>query len=172
MITEEQISSYFEALCVDSTDINHNPETNKTYFFVEEPDNLDSFDQALRNSDAPLAFLLVAEDGEFDDNGTENYTQEINIQAFVLARKTSDVDSKQAKTICLPIVHSFLAKMRMDARKGVMLSEKRLAFRIDKIAFQSVGPINTEWYGYTFWCTFYCPLSFKPKSGSWRSIPE
>jgi hypothetical protein len=172
MITEEQISEYFEALCIDSLDINHTLDGKESYFFVDEPDSLESFDEALRSSDASLVFLLVAEDGEFDDNNSANYVQETNIQAFVLARTGNDLSSKQAKTLCLPVIHSFLAKMRLDSNKGVMVNAKLMKFRIEKIPFQSVGPINEAWYGYTFWCTFYCPLAFKAKSGSWRSIPE
>jgi hypothetical protein len=172
MITEGQISDYFEALCIDSLEINHTLDGKKSYFFVDEPDNLDSFDEALRSSDASTVFLLVAEDGKFDDNNSENYVQETNIQAYVLARTGNDISSKDAKTVCLPIIQSFLAKMRIDSRKGVMINARLLKFRIENISFQSVGPINEAWYGYTFWCTFYCPLAFKAKSGSWRSIPE
>ncbi|HEX8607197.1 MAG TPA: hypothetical protein VF679_01010 [Pedobacter sp.] len=172
MITQQDIVDYFEALAIDSKDINHQFEGKKTFFFVEDSDTLDGFDDALRNSAASPVMLIMAADGEFDDAGSNNYTQEVNIECYILARVKSDLNSIQAKSLCLPIALGVLSRMRIDSNKGVMIGEKRLKFRIEKVPYQSVGPMNTEWYGYAVLCTFYCPLNFKLTSASWRSIPE
>lgn len=170
MITEQQIVDYFEALAIDSKDINHEQNGNKSFFYVEDPDTLDSFDNALRASTSDHVMLLMAADGEFLDNNSANYVQEANVECYILARVKSDVSSIQAKSFCLPVALNFLARMRIDSGKGVMIGTKNLRFRIDKIPYQAVGPINTEWYGYALFCTFHCPLVFKPTSASWRSI--
>lgn len=170
IITEQKIVDYFESLAIDSKDINHEFEGNKSFFFVEDPETLESFDDALRSSTSSHVMLLMAADGEFNDNQTNNYTQEVNVECYILARVNSETTSIEAKSFCLPVALNFLARMRIDSGKGLMLGEKRLRFRIDKIPYQAVGPINTEWYGYALLCTFYCPLTFALTSASWRSI--
>lgn len=168
MIDEEQFVSYFENLAIRSKAINHTKDGGKSFFYIEEPDDTSQFDDALRNAVTSPTFLLVADNGEFSDNNTENHTQEINGQFYVVAKITDRLNSRQARAFCLPIVVDFLARIKQDARKNEILARKIISFRIDKIPYQKVGPINDKWYGYTVWFSFTCPFGFSVTSGSWR----
>lgn len=169
MIDEELYVSYFENLAINSKDINHN-ESGKSFFYIDEPDDTEEFDQALRNSATSPAFLLTADQGEFTDSQSNNHNQGIDGQFYVLAKTSDTLSRKQARKLCLPIVIQFLAKMKMDTGRKAILPGKYVSFTIDKVPYQKVGPMNVQWYGYTVWFTFTCPLAFTVSSSSWRTI--
>jgi hypothetical protein len=170
MINEEQIVNYFEALAISSKAINHTADGGKSFFYIDEPDNLDEFDQALRSSATSPAMLLIADEGEFDDNNTANHTQEISGQFYILAKTNDDFTKRNARAMCLPIVLDFLARMIVDARKNKLIPSKAITFRISKVPYKTVGPIDLTWYGYAVWFSFICPFGFTVTSGSWRDI--
>ncbi|RQO65074.1 hypothetical protein DBR40_24690 [Pedobacter sp. KBW01] len=169
MFDEELYVSYFENLAIDSKDINHT-ESGKSFFYIDEPDDTEEFDNALRDSATSPVFLLTADQGEFADAQSNNHTQEISGQFYVLARTGDLLSRKQARKLCLPIIIQFLAKMKKDAGRKAILPGKNVTFTIDKVPYQKVGPMNTQWYGYTVWYTFTCPLAFTVSSSSWRTI--
>jgi hypothetical protein len=169
MINEEEYISYFENLAIDSREINHTLEGKETFFCIDNPDNMQEFDNALRNCVGSPAFLLVADHGEFNDNNSVNHTQEINGQFYIVAKKTDELSIRQARALCLPIALNFLARMKKDAREKKIIPGKLITFRIDNIPYQKVSEMNVVWYGYTVWFTFTCPFGFTVDSGTWRN---
>lgn len=171
IIDEEQFISYFENLAIDNKQLNHEVDGKKSFFYIETADDLNAFDDALRSSASSPAFLLVAEDGELNDNGSENHTQDLNGQFYVVAQISKNRSIRQARALCLPIAVDFLTKMKRDAKKHLIFPGHLVTFTIDKIPYQKVGPMREDWYGYAIWFTFTCPFGYTVNSGSWRSIP-
>jgi hypothetical protein len=173
MIYETDYSTYFEKLATLHTAIRHNADDRQSFFFIEQPDDTEEFDNALRNYATSPALLAVAEQGELNDNNSENHTEQFEGQLYVIARKEDGQSIKQVRDICKPIVMDILAKMKIDAKRtGGIIPGKLVQFRINNISYQKVGPMNISWYGYTFWFNFTCPFGFAVTSGSWSNIQQ
>lgn len=167
-MNEQQYTGYFEALAEKSTLINHNQDGRKSFFYIENADDLDEFDQALRNAVQSPTMLLTAEDGQLDDNESKNYTQAIDGQFYIVARKTGTVTPAELRAECFEIMRQFIAKIRQDSRENKILEGKRIDFRVNDIPYRKVGPMYNDWYGYTVLFRFTCPFSFSVNPASWR----
>jgi len=171
-MNEDQFIEYFENLATQSRDINHDQEKKKSFFYIEDAFTLDEFDEALRNAAQTPVMILVADDGSFTDNNSANYTQEVEGEILILARIQPKKNIRQIRAMCLPIVLSLLARMKLDSSKNKILPDpkKKVFFRIEDIPYRKIGPMNLEWYGYAFNFKFICPFGFSVTSGSWRDI--
>ena len=158
-MTEQQYIALFEAKAQQHRFIQHvDAEGQKAFFYIENPDELGEFDIALRNIEKDCAMLLVANNGEFNDSGSNNYTEELNGQLYIVIRKKSDSTIREINNAARSILLEVLGRVRL---------ENKYTFRLDKLPFQKVGPMNDVWYGYTVAITFVCPFSFSLNNGNW-----
>lgn len=171
MINEEQIIAYFESLAVNSRELNHTDQGRESFFYVEDGYDLETFDEALRSAVQSPTMLLVADSGEFADNDSENHTQEIEGQFYILGQKSDDKSIRTIRAECLIIALNILARMKYDARKQQIVPGSIVNFRIDKVPYSKVGPMFIEWYGYEVSFSFICPFGYSATSATWRDIP-
>ena len=156
-MTEEEYIALFETMAANHREIAHTPE-RKSFFYIEEPDELGEFDQALKSMGKNVAMLLVANNGEFNDNGSNSYHEELNGQMYIVVRKTSGKSIRE--------INSFARKVLLDVL-GRVRKEYPTKFRLNNLQFQKVGPMNDVWYGYTVQISFDCPFGFVVNSGNW-----
>ena len=157
MKSEADYIEYYENLATQHKCIVHD-EADKSFFYVENPDDLEEFDEYLRTIKKRVAMLLVANNGEFNDNGSNNYTDELNAQVYIVIRKTGDKTIRELNNEAKIILRSVIARTRKDHPKE---------FRINKVPYTPVGPMCENWYGYTAMLTFICPFGFSVDSGTW-----
>lgn len=168
MMNDAQLISYFENLAKQNLNLNHKKEGRDSFFYIENGYDLAEFDQSLRNTVQSPVMLLVADDGEFNDNNSAVYTQSLDGQFFILGRKTNETSVRQIRAICLPIVMGILGRMKFDSSKNLIIPGGLVHFRIDRAHYSKVGPINLAWYGYQVTFEFTCPFGFKVDSGTWH----
>ncbi|WP_316743437.1 hypothetical protein [Pedobacter antarcticus] len=172
MIQEHEFIAYFEELSINHKSVNHQPETNEAFFYVEDAFDLDEFDQHIRRLTCQMAVMLVADDGQFNDNNSNNHTQELDAQLLFLARKSNDQSIREVRSGCLNTALEYITRMKSDANQGKILNDprRRVNFRIERIPYKKIGPILDEWYGYELSFTITCPFGWKVSSGTWRDI--
>ena len=171
MITEDPIIAYFERIAGAHHILKHDIEGARSFFSVEDPDELSNFDEALRSMTSDVAFLTCAMEGELEDNGSENHVQSIDLQVFVVRRIGTGVSIASCRTECLEILTQLLGRTKRDARTpGGVIPGKKVEFNIAGVPVKKVGPMNMEWYGYTAFLRFSCPFGYTVDSGTWSDI--
>lgn len=161
-MTESQYIAYFKNLATQHKLINHDDDINRAFFYIENPDELNEFDEGLRTMSSDIAMLLTATMGEFDDAQSENHTDEINAQVYIVMRKKTDVNIREINQQCKEILLSVLARTKSDYRNNF-----QTRFSISKIPYQKVGAMADEWYGYTSLISFICPFGYSINSAIW-----
>lgn len=172
MIQEHEFIDYFENLSIQHKLLNHQVDGEKTFFYIEDAFDLDEFDQQVRRITAPMAAMLVADDGQFNDNNSSNHTQELEAQLLIIARKGNDQSIREVRSACLTVALEFLTRMKVDASQGKILNDpkRRVNFRIERIPYKKIGPIHALWHGYEVSFTITCPFGWRVSSGTWRDI--
>lgn len=167
-MNEDQYIEYFASLASSHHQLQHMKDGHKSFFYVEDAMNLLEFDEALRNMSGSTAMLLVAEDGELDDNESENHVDQMEGSIFILAQvKEHGRTVREARAFCKPIIMDFVAKMRKDSRKQQIIAGKLVHFRVSNLPYHKVGPMNGNWYGYMVSFRFVCPFANTEKQGIW-----
>ncbi|MNK47606.1 hypothetical protein D3C87_664180 [compost metagenome] len=160
---QELNSDYFENLAKKCLPISHTA-AQKAYFEIEDPEELNEFDEALRSMVKETCMLLVSEGGELDDNGSENYTDTVEYQVYILRRKKTTNSISGIRAEAKSILVEVLKKIKVDFRTNV-----KSRFRISNTTYVKVGPMGDEgqWYGYTAILRFICPFASGLKGGIW-----
>lgn len=166
-MTDFDYIEYFKKLAVYHRSIAHS-ETGKAFFFIENADDLEAFDDALRSTPSHFVMLMCFEQGELDDSGSENHVDEVAISIYILIRKGEDRDLGFIKDESKKILMDMITRTKRDFRK----SEKKPTFNISKIPYQSVGPMKDEWYGRMAVLSFVCPFGYTVDSGTWSDITD
>ncbi len=169
-MNEQEYVDYFENLAIQSKDINHTQGGKDTFFYIEDGDDLDAFDQALRTGVQSPCMLLVGDEGELDDSDSENHVQQAEGSFYILSKKTNNRSIRELRAECFPIAVRILAKMKQDAKRNRVVPGKTVHFRISRVPYGKVGPMNGSWYGYVMAFRFDCPFGFSVTSEFWRDI--
>jgi hypothetical protein len=167
MVTEDQYISYFEKLAIAHRQILHDPEGLISFVEVEDPEDLTAFDEALRSATGDTVMLIVAGEGELNDNNSENHVQTVDTQIYILQRKRDGMATAEIRTFTIGVITDLLGRTKNDARSGNVIPGKVITFRINNIPVRKVGPISLNWYGHTAWITFSCPFGYTVNSGTW-----
>ncbi len=171
MLTEDQFIQYYEKLARAHTTIAHDPAGVKSFFEIEDPDELGNFDKALRGKVGSTVLFIFAGDGEIDDHDSNNHVQTIVCYLYIMQKKTDTISSANIRSNCITIVNDLLARTKTDIRAGFIVPGRPVTFRIDGIPVGQVGPISLQWYGYAVKVTFSCPFAARSESGTWTDIP-
>lgn len=171
MLTEDQFISYFEKLASANPLFAHDVDGVNSFFEVEDPEELTAFDAALRSTSASTVMLLVAGEGELDDNDSNSYLQAVECQIYILQKVETGVTIPAIRSACIQALTNVIGRTKKDSSAGTLISGKTINFRISKIPIRKVGPMNLQWYGYTALLTFTCPFGWKVDSGTWTDIP-
>lgn len=166
-MSEQDYINYFETLCLQSKDINHLNEGRKSFFYVDDPYDMDELDNALRNSLQYPAFILEVPTGMFDAHAT-NYTDTPNCSFSIITKAKTLYEARVARNTCKEIGLKFLARMSEDSRYNQIIPNRIIHFRIEDINYESIGPMAADLYGYMFNFKFVCPLYFNVDAGIWR----
>jgi len=170
MVTEDKYIEYVKKLASAHIDLQHGVNGVSSFFEIEDEENFGNFDDALRNATARTVMLLVAAEGELDDNGCDNHTQEMDCQFYILQKKRAGVTIPQIRSACIVIIKEILGRMKSDARSNKIVVGKNITFLISKVPYRKVGPMNLDWYGYTVMIRFTCPFGYTVDSGTWTDI--
>lgn len=160
-------ASYFESLAAKCTPISHTAQ-EKGFFDIENTDELNSFDDALRSMRKQTCMLFVDEGGEFNDSTSANHTDSIEIQLYILKLKHNNNTilqlNQDAKSLLLEIVKRVRSDFRNDTKHR---------FTVNNMPYQKVGPMGSDesqWYGYTTILRFACPFATALNSSIWTDI--
>jgi hypothetical protein len=167
-MNEDQYISYFTSLAKSHAKLRHGIDGMFSFAYIEDEFNMQEFDNALKNMKSSTCMLLVSEDGEFDDAGSENYNDLIEGSLFILGRVSDNADNiRRARAKCKPIIMQMLKKMRKDSRANNIVAGKKIHFRLEGLKYNHVGPMNNEWYGYMVTFRFVCPFANDVETGIW-----
>jgi hypothetical protein len=170
MITEDQYIGYFEKLARAHRQLQHEVDGKECFFEVEDPDELNSFDDALRNLTSKTVMLIVAGEGELNDNNSENHVQIVDCQLYILQKETIGISPADIRSNCIEILRGILGRTKREALRNQMIPGKLITFRINNVPLRKVGPMNLNWYGYTALISFSCPFGYTVDSGTWTDI--
>lgn len=171
MLTEDLFISYFEKLAIAHLTIKHKAGGLKSFFEVEDTDELTAFDEAIRNATGSTVMLVVAGEGELDDNNSDSHVQVFDFQIYILQKLKTGVKISDIRSACMAVLKTVLARTKYDRRRDNIVPGKTVNFRIDKIPVRKVGPMSLNWYGYTAMLSFSCPFGLPVESGTWSDIP-
>ncbi|RYD75285.1 MAG: hypothetical protein EOP55_13745 [Sphingobacteriales bacterium] len=162
-MTEQEYKEHFKNLAEKHKSILHT-DSSKAFFYIESVDELTEFDKGLALMKKDVCMLLVASGGEFDDNNSENHTDEQTGEIYILMRKKNASKINDLYSGAKEILKECLARTKQDFRINPNPHKR---FRISKIPYQKVGPMNDLWYGYMATVTFVCPFGYTVNSGTW-----
>ena len=166
MITEQSLRSYFENLAAKHTVLTHSEE-NPSFFYIDNPYELNAIDEALRNMSQEICALVDTPDRVLNDNASGNYVEAINLQFTILKKQSDSTLLLQTRDAVLPIISDFLVKVRQDNHTGNIFGSATAKMKIVNVKIEPVGPMNLEWYGYTAIITLTCPLALTPNDAIW-----
>lgn len=160
-MTIDDFFDYLEAKAVQHPDIPHDPDNKKVAFYgLDDPYDLDEFDNALRNFAAFPAMLAELNEGELDDNNAANYTDTMEGGFMIVDKRQGKEPTRAVRHRCREIGKAIVVQMRRDARAGTVKPGQLVHFRIEGVSYTPVGPLATQYYGYLFNFRFICPFSF------------
>ena len=174
-MTEADLKQYFDKLATQSVDIKHDPAAKKkSFFYIDNPFDLQAIENALRNTIQVPALLLDVPEIKPDSNGSTNYTVSMDC-TFSIVTKAKGTDAiEAARTQCYQIGMKFLSTMHADSRKGTMIPGKRAYFRINEdqcnVGLSPIGPMAIDFYGWLFSFRIVCPFSITVNSGDWQDL--
>jgi hypothetical protein len=171
MITEDPIIAYFDKLAKANRLIAHDQDGVPSFFEIEDPEELSSFDDALRNATGSTVMLIIAGEGELNDNGSANYTDGLEYQIYVLQKLHDDTTPSEIRAVCKDAIKAIIFRTRKDASASKIVPGKFITFPVNNLPLRKVGPMNLHWYGYTAMLSFTCPFGWKVDSGTWTDIP-
>jgi len=131
-MTEADYKEQFQSLAEKHRLLLHT-EADKAFFYIDSVDELTDFDLALNAMNKHACMLLVASNGEFDDNNSENHVDEQNGEIYILMRKKNANTINDIYTQTKTILKDCLARTKSDLRKN---PDPRKHFRISKIPYQ------------------------------------
>ncbi|WP_285055127.1 hypothetical protein [Pedobacter ginsengisoli] len=167
---EQQYIDYFKNLAIANTQINHTLNGIDAFAYVDDPNNLDEFDDKLRNARCEYFMLLIADNGSFQDNASESFHQDIDGGFFILSRKTNSKSIAQTRDECMQIIIDTLGRINRDGKKQLINPDRKVDFRINDIPYEKVGPMCDDWHGYVVYFQFGCPFGYQVNSTIWRDI--
>ncbi|HWK58742.1 MAG TPA: hypothetical protein VNQ80_15470 [Parapedobacter sp.] len=152
---------FLEAKAVQHADIPHDPANKKVAFYgLDDPYDLEEFDQALRNFAAFPAMLAELNEGELDDNDSANYTDTMMGGFMIVDKRRGKEPTRDVRHRCREIGKAIITQIRKDSRAGVVKPGEIVHMRINNVSYTPVGPLASQYYGYLFTFRFICPFSF------------
>lgn len=150
--------TYMEKKAKDNVSLAHlsTPKKN-TFVVIDDPYDLEEFDNAIRNTLSFPAMLLEQNDGFLSDNGSANYTNTLRTSFMIIDRKKNDDKARDVRNRCYDIGFSILSSIRKD-QPNKIITGKRVNMVINS-AYIPVGPMEGQYYGYQFEVEFTAPIS-------------
>lgn len=143
------LSGYMELKARENVDIKHDPDNGNCRFYViDDPYDLDEFDNAIRSMATFPAMLMEQNDGYISDNDSANYTNTLRSSFMIIDRRRDGEPIRTVKNRCYKIGFAVLVQMRKDQPKGI-IEGKRVNFKVNS-AYVPVGPMDGQYYGYQF----------------------
>jgi len=163
---------YFKGLAMSNPDIAHTDDS-KAFFFIKDIYNPDEFDNAIRELDKPICFLL-------ENPNTKGKTANRNRLDYVYGRfnivgltESGDSDSVEAmQDQCEEIANEFIAKMSADLLEGAKITagnatSKTVFCPEQEITIDPIGPISTNYWGVSVGFYWKCQGQGAPTAGKW-----
>lgn len=128
------------------------------FVVIDDPYDLDEFDNALRNTLTFPAMLLEQNDGLLSGNASSNYTNTLRTSFMIIDRRKDKEAIRDVRNRCYDIGWSILTQIRKDQPKNI-LANKNVRMEINS-AYIPIGPMEAKYYGYQFEVEFIAPISF------------
>lgn len=168
-MTLEQYISYFENLAKMSRDIAHNPAAGRESFFVvENPFDLSAIDNAIRDTLQLPALLLDIPDLDPSDNGSANFTEQIDGTFAIVKENQGDRSLVQSE--CLEIAKKFLFRMLKDSKERKIDPGKRVHLSLSDSQYTPIGPIAANYYGYLIAFRFTATFGPAVRAEDWQDL--
>lgn len=162
-MTIGKLEIYLESKASAHPAIQHKVDGKKAFFVIDDPYNLEDFDNALRNFSSFPAMILEFGEGMLDDNNSGNYTDTIRGSFMIVDKydKHSGTERpRQIRARCLEVAKEILIQIRKDRNSQSIDPGKYIDFRIDNVPYVAVGPMSIQYYGYMVSFQFICPFTF------------
>lgn len=157
-MTPDSLFEYLERKAKENEQIPHDPDNGKVAFFaIDNPYDLEEFDNAIRNTLDFPAMLAEQNDGILTDNASANYTNTLRSSFMILDRRGENEKIRSVRSRCYQIGFDLITSMRKESPNKN--NSKSVYFNIN-LAYVPVGPINTEYYGYQFEIEFITRFTF------------
>lgn len=163
MKTLADFFGYLEQKAVQHADIPHDPANGKVAFHaIDDPYDLESFDNALRNSAAFPAMLAEHHEGMLDDSESANYVDTWDGGFMIIDKRIGKEPVHAVRDRCMKIGKAIIIQMRKDGRPpvGDPPADGIRLMGVKQIGYTPVGPMLTQYWGYLFTFRFICPFSF------------
>lgn len=151
-MTEQYYIEYFTAMAQSAKAISHIPGTHEAFFVIEDLDNIQEVQDAIRKKLKYPAMLLEMFEDDLDDNNTDNNLELLH-GAFAIIIKVDQgksLDRRAARQEARRIGKLIVFKMKRDSINGE-LAGNNIIFKLRSKGLP-VGPVGENSYGwrYTF----------------------
>ncbi|GGH28210.1 hypothetical protein FAZ19_19645 [Sphingobacterium alkalisoli] len=154
-----EIIDYLERKAQEHPLILHNPEDKRGSFYVlDDPYDLDEFDQALRNFAKFPAMLVDEPDGELSGNDSANNTDTMNFTIMIVDERNGRERVRDVRNRCRQIGLDIVTTIRKNRMTGIVPG-KIVHYRLE-VNYSPIGPLNVKYYGYQFQISFVIPFTF------------
>lgn len=171
-MTETFLANYFEHIATKLKEIRHT-DNEKAFYRMADPNDLDEFDNAVKNMGKNICLLLEIGSGEIADWDSQKESDRLGLHVLVKTSEAKDAINAgrdQAKTVLQKIV----SKMRLDCKIGAdrpdntigPLKSQGISFD-SKIKFSNMTAIDGNWYGKSFYFDFKAPVNLVYQSNDW-----
>lgn len=154
-----EIIDYLERKAAAHSLIAHDLDAKRGSFYVlDDPYDLDEFDQAIRNFAKFPAMLVEEPDGELSGNASANNTDRMNFSIMIVDERAGKEKVREVRNRCRQIGLDIVTTIRKDRMTNIVPG-KIVHYQLE-VRYNPVGPMHIKYYGYQFHISFIIPFTF------------
>lgn len=150
--------TYMEKKAKENISLAHLVDGKSAFSVIDDPYDLDEFDNSLRNMAKFPAMLLEQNDGFISGNASASYTNTLRTNFMIIDKRGSNESIRDVRSRCYDIGFEILVQIRKDQPKSIT-DGKRINMVLNS-AYVPIGPMDGKCYGYQFDLEFTAPISF------------
>src|SRR5690606_21355346 len=150
--------TYMETKAKENTSLAHLVDGKSAFSVIDDPYDLDEFDNSLRNMAKFPTMLLEQNDGFISSNESASYTNTLRTNFMIIDKRGSNESIRDVRSRCYDIGFAILVQIRKDQPKGI-IEGVRINMVLNS-AYVPIGPMDGKYYGYQFELEFTAPISF------------
>ncbi|MGB4776635.1 MAG: hypothetical protein WBP45_15765 [Daejeonella sp.] len=168
-MTDTFYQDYFKGLAENLKAIGHVDDTHEAFFVIEDMDNMQEVQEAIRRRLKTPALLLEDFEDDLTDENADN-NQERLIGAFsviIRVEKNDTLLKRSAKADARKIAREIVFEMKRNTLNG-LLADNGIICKIQSKGF-GIGPVADNCYGWRYSFMWMASMNTVRDAGDWNT---